>query len=105
MTLQELPNIGPRLAENLRQAGLETPESFRAAGGPGCLPSHPGPGGPYGLLSPAHRPGRGGAGHPQKGNSRGEKGGPQGLFRQLIIESPCGNLKTCLSRLDKMAVS
>ena len=32
MKLQELPNIGPRLAENLRQAGLETPEDFRAAG-------------------------------------------------------------------------
>ena len=32
MTLQELPNIGPKLAENLRQAGLETPEDFRAAG-------------------------------------------------------------------------
>ena len=32
MTLQELPNIGPKLAENLRRAGLETPEDFRAAG-------------------------------------------------------------------------
>ena len=32
MTLQELPSIGPKLAENLRRAGLETPESFRAAG-------------------------------------------------------------------------
>ena len=32
MTLQELPNIGPKLAENLRRAGLETPEDFRAVG-------------------------------------------------------------------------
>ncbi len=32
MTLTDLPNIGPKLAENLRQVGLETPEAFRAAG-------------------------------------------------------------------------
>ena len=32
MTLQELPNSGPKLAENLRRAGLETPEDFRAVG-------------------------------------------------------------------------
>ena len=32
MTLQELPNIGPKLAENLRRAGLETPEDFRTVG-------------------------------------------------------------------------
>ena len=38
MTLQELPNIGPKLAENLRRAGLETPESFRAAGMPDISP-------------------------------------------------------------------
>ena len=32
MTLTDLPNIGPKLAENLRRAGLDTPEAFRAAG-------------------------------------------------------------------------
>ncbi len=32
MRLTDLPNIGPKLAEQLRQAGLETPEAFRAAG-------------------------------------------------------------------------
>lgn len=32
MTLTDLPNIGPKLADNLRQAGLGTPEDFRAAG-------------------------------------------------------------------------
>ncbi len=32
MTLTDLPNVGPKLAENLRRAGLETPEDFRAAG-------------------------------------------------------------------------
>jgi len=32
MTLTDLPNIGPKLAENLRHAGLETPEAFRTAG-------------------------------------------------------------------------
>ena len=32
MTLTDLPNVGPKLAENLRRVGLETPESFRAAG-------------------------------------------------------------------------
>lgn len=32
MRLTDLPNIGPRLAENLRRAGLESPEDFRAAG-------------------------------------------------------------------------
>ncbi len=32
MTLTDLPNIGPKLAEELRRAGLETPEAFRAAG-------------------------------------------------------------------------
>lgn len=32
MTLTDLPNVGPKLAENLRRAGLETPEAFRAAG-------------------------------------------------------------------------
>lgn len=32
MTLTDLPNIGPKLAENLRRAGFETPEDFRAAG-------------------------------------------------------------------------
>ena len=35
MTLTELPNERPRLAENLRRVGLETPEAFRAAGFPG----------------------------------------------------------------------
>ena len=42
ITLQELPNIGPRLAENLRRAGLETPESLRRRG-PGRLSSASGP--------------------------------------------------------------
>ena len=32
MTLTDLPNIGPKLAGNLRQAGLNTPEAFRAVG-------------------------------------------------------------------------
>ena len=32
MTLTDLPNVGPKLAENLRRVGLETPEAFRAAG-------------------------------------------------------------------------
>lgn len=32
MEFQELPNVGPRLAENLRQAGFDSIESFRAAG-------------------------------------------------------------------------
>lgn len=33
MTLTDLPNVGPKLAENLRRVGLETPEDLRAAGG------------------------------------------------------------------------
>jgi len=32
MELTDLPNVGPKLAENLRRVGLETPEAFRAAG-------------------------------------------------------------------------
>lgn len=32
MTLTDLPNIGPKLAENLRQAGLDDPEAFQTAG-------------------------------------------------------------------------
>ena len=32
MNLTDLPNVGPKLAENLRRVGLETPEDFRAAG-------------------------------------------------------------------------
>ncbi|MCI8398743.1 MAG: TfoX/Sxy family protein [Oscillibacter sp.] len=32
MDLTDLPNVGPKLAENLRRAGLETPEVFRDAG-------------------------------------------------------------------------
>ena len=32
MTLTDLPNVGPKLAENLRRVGLETPEDFRAVG-------------------------------------------------------------------------
>lgn len=32
MTLTDLPNVGPKLAENLRRVGLETPEDLRAAG-------------------------------------------------------------------------
>ncbi|BAK99420.1 hypothetical protein OBV_22220 [Oscillibacter valericigenes Sjm18-20] len=32
MELTELPNIGPVLAENLRKAGIETPEELRTAG-------------------------------------------------------------------------
>ena len=32
MGLTDLPNIGPKLAENLRRVGLDTPEAFRAAG-------------------------------------------------------------------------
>ena len=30
--MTDLPNIGPKLAENLRRVGLETPEEFREAG-------------------------------------------------------------------------
>lgn len=32
MNLTDLPNVGPKLAGNLRRAGLETPEAFREAG-------------------------------------------------------------------------
>ena len=32
MLLTDLPNVGPKLAENLRRAGLETPAHFREAG-------------------------------------------------------------------------
>lgn len=32
MTLTDMPNVGPKLAENLRRVGIETPEAFRAAG-------------------------------------------------------------------------
>ena len=32
MELTELPNIGPVLAENLRRAGIETPEELRGIG-------------------------------------------------------------------------
>ena len=28
MTLTGLPNVGPKLAENLRRVGLETPEDY-----------------------------------------------------------------------------
>lgn len=30
--MTDLPNVGPKLAENLRRVGLETPEEFREAG-------------------------------------------------------------------------
>lgn len=32
MTLTDLPNVGPKLAENLRRVGLETPAAFQEAG-------------------------------------------------------------------------
>ena len=32
MELTQLPNIGPVLAENLRRAGIDSPEALRAAG-------------------------------------------------------------------------
>lgn len=32
MELTDLPNIGPVLAENLRQIGVETPETLREVG-------------------------------------------------------------------------
>lgn len=32
MLLADLPNVGLKLAENLRRVGLETPEDFRKAG-------------------------------------------------------------------------
>lgn len=32
MDLQELPNIGPKLADNLRRVGLQDAEAFRSAG-------------------------------------------------------------------------
>lgn len=32
MTLTDLPNVGPKLAENLRRVGVETAEDFRALG-------------------------------------------------------------------------
>ncbi len=32
MQLADLPNIGPVLAENLRRAGIKTPEEFRTVG-------------------------------------------------------------------------
>lgn len=31
MDLQELPNIGPKLADNLRRVGLQDAEAFRSA--------------------------------------------------------------------------
>lgn len=32
MGLQDLPNVGPVLAENLQKVGIETPEALRQAG-------------------------------------------------------------------------
>ena len=32
MVLTDLPNIGPKLADNLRRVGLDKPEAFRAVG-------------------------------------------------------------------------
>nr|WP_325186394.1 TfoX/Sxy family DNA transformation protein [uncultured Oscillibacter sp.] len=32
MDLQELPNIGPKLADNLRRVGLQDAEALRSAG-------------------------------------------------------------------------
>ncbi len=32
MDVTELPNVGPKLADNLRRVGLETPKAFRAVG-------------------------------------------------------------------------
>ena len=32
MTLTELPNIGPKLADNLRRVGVSTPEQLREMG-------------------------------------------------------------------------
>ena len=32
MGLTDLPNIGPKLAENLRRAGVDGPEAFQAVG-------------------------------------------------------------------------
>lgn len=32
MELTDLPNVGPKLVENLRRVGLETPQKFREAG-------------------------------------------------------------------------
>lgn len=32
MELTDLPNIGPKLAENLRRAGMQDAEAFRSAG-------------------------------------------------------------------------
>jgi len=35
--LEDLPNIGPVLAQRLRKAGIMTPEQFRAAGDAGAF--------------------------------------------------------------------
>ena len=32
MTLTDLPNIGPKLAEDLRRVGIDGPEALRSAG-------------------------------------------------------------------------
>jgi len=36
-TLTDLPNIGPKLAENLERAGVETPERLRELGAEGAF--------------------------------------------------------------------
>ena len=37
MTLTDLPNIGPKLAEHLERAGIGTPEALRALGAEGAF--------------------------------------------------------------------
>lgn len=81
MKLQELPNIGPKLAENLRQAGLETPEDFRAAGAREAFLRIQVQVDPTACFHQLTALAGAELGVPKEGNPRGEKGGPQDLFR------------------------
>lgn len=84
MELTDLPNIGPKLADNLRRGGRH-PGAATEAGDPGCVPPHPCPGGPHRLFPPAHRFGRRGGRHSQEGAVPRGEGGAAGLFRQSLI--------------------
>lgn len=83
MTLTELPNIGPKLADNLRRVGVSTPEQLREMG----TPLHPRPGRSHRLLPPAHRPGRRGGRYSQEGAAPGGKSVPADILRHPLIEN------------------